>query len=280
MNELADGIYTAVTEEAYRALPYVNASSIKAGRTSMQHMKLAMSGYSESSAAKELGTITHAMLLEPAKLDKLVVMPEFGDLRTKAGKEAKAAWTAGLAPGSLPVDVEVYQAAQGMVESCRRHQTMRDLLAADGSNELVIVWTDADTGIRCKARVDRLIHHHLILDVKTARAAGSFAFTRAVTAYGYHLQAAWYRRAVASTTGELLPFVFAVLESSAPYSCCLYELDDATMTQADTINSQILRQWAACTAKGEYTSIQQDGQVQLLELPGWAFDGAADVAGI
>lgn len=280
MTDIADGIYTAMTEEAYRALPYVNASSIKAGRTSMQHMKLAMSGYSESSAAKELGTITHAMLLEPAKLDRVVVAPDFGDLRTKAAKEAKAAWTAGLPAGAMVVDVETYQAAQGMVEACRRHQTMRDLLAADGSSELVLVWTDAETGLRCKARVDRLIHGHLILDVKTARAAGSFAFTRAVAAYGYHMQAAWYRRAVAATTGELLPFVFAVLESSAPYSCCLYELDHQALEQADSINSQILRQWAACIESGEYTSIQQDGQVQLLELPGWAFSGAADVAGI
>jgi hypothetical protein len=94
------------------------------------------------------------------------------------------------------------------------------------------------------------------------------------------MQAAWYRRAVAATTGELLPFVFAVLESSAPYSCCLYELDHQALEQVDAINSQILRQWAACVESGEYTSIQQDGQVQLLELPGWAFSGAADVAGI
>ncbi len=207
MNDIADGIYAAMTEEAYRALPYVNASSIKAGRTSMQHMKLAMSGVSESSAAKELGTITHAMLLEPAKLDRVVVAPDFGDLRTKAAKEAKAAWTAGLPAGAIIVDVETYQAAQGMVEACRRHQTMRDLLAADGSSELVLVWTDAESGLRCKARVDRLIHHHLVLDVKTARAAGSFAFTRAVAAYGYHRRAAALRlrRAREQRTLQLLP---------------------------------------------------------------------------
>jgi len=273
--DLPNGNYRNIPEADYHALRYVNASSLKAGRTSMAHMRLAMAGGGGSSPAKELGTLAHRLILEPESRHLITLAPDFGDLRTKAGKEAKAAWMANLKPDMEVVDAEVFAAASAMAAAADSHRTMRELLnVAGGFNELTIVWTDADTGVRCKARIDRYITGHLILDLKTARAATAFAFTRATVAYGYHLQAAWYRHAIAQATGELLPFVFAVLESSAPYSCALYELDDATITQAAEVNSSILRQWAAAVASGEYSSIQADGQVQVLNLPTWAFDNA------
>jgi hypothetical protein len=49
--DLPDGIHRNIPEADYHALRYVNASSLKAGRTSMAHMRLAMAGGGGSSPA-------------------------------------------------------------------------------------------------------------------------------------------------------------------------------------------------------------------------------------
>ena len=59
--DLPDGIHRDIPEADYHALRYVNASSLKAGRTSMAHMRLAMAGGGGSSPAKELGTLAHRL---------------------------------------------------------------------------------------------------------------------------------------------------------------------------------------------------------------------------
>jgi len=275
-------IYRDMPEAEYRAIPAVNASSLKAGLISMAHMRMAMAGDSSSSAAKELGSLAHLAILEPKRFDAVTVAPDFGDQRTKAGKEAKSSWLAGLDAGARIAQADDYAAARHMAEACYGHEDLALALRhPDGQNEVVITWTDRRTGLACKARLDRLILGRLILDVKTARSATPFGFARAVAAYGYHLQAAWYSRAVEELTlEETPPFVFAVVESSAPYSAAGYVVDPADIDAADAQNDRILAQWASCVQSGAYTSIQPDGRLATLRLPSWLTDGSnVDLAG-
>jgi len=264
-------IYRDMPEAEYRAIRAVNASSLKAGAVSMAHMKLAMAGDSTTSAAKELGSLAHLAILEPARFDQVRVAPDFGDQRTKAGKEAKAAWLSGLEPGARIADIDDHNAAKAMAAACYAHEDLALALRhPDGQNEVVITWTDRTTGLACKARIDRLILGRMIIDVKTARSATAFGFSRAIAAYGYHLQAAWYSRAVEELTREETPpFGFAVVESSAPFGAACYVLDPADIDAADQQNSRILAQWAKAVETGTYSSIQPDGRMSTIRLPSW-----------
>lgn len=276
-------IYRDMPASAYHALEAVNATSLKAGRTSMAHMRLAMKGDSKSTPATQLGELAHLAVLEPAKFDQVQVAPDFGDQRTKAGKEAKAAWLANIKPGDHIADIDDHNAAKAMGEACRGHGDIATILAhTDGLNELVVTWTDEETGLACKARLDRIIPGRAIFDLKTARNATRHGFTRAIAAYGYLLQAAWYSHAAAlafGADGENLPFIFGVVESSAPYGVAAYAIDQLDIERAAATNRQILRAWADAVASGRYSSIQPDGLIQALELPSWVTDSASVAEG-
>ena len=278
--DLADGVYPSMTDEEYFAVPAINASALKAGRVSMAHMRHAMYEGGTDSPAKTLGSLTHLAVLEPSKFADVWVQPEFGDLRTKAAKEAKAAWVA-----SLPIDATVatnddYETAKAIASNVRKHEKLAKVFAhPSGRAECVVVWTDVATGFRCKLKTDWLIPGLLALDLKSCRSASRGGFTRACAAYGYAQQAAWYIDGLRAAMGDRLPFMFGAVESSAPFAVGMYAISEASVEQARALNRRLLTAWGECLDSGIYPAFQPDGQCEEIEIPTWAFDTGVCVAG-
>lgn len=79
--------------------------------------------------------------------------------------------------------------------------------------QVTIRWEDEKTGLRLQVRLDNLLEGSYICDLKTsARSIDDFSST--AEKYGYDIQAAMYADAYELATGEKLPFLFAISETT------------------------------------------------------------------
>jgi hypothetical protein len=143
------------------------------------------------------------------------------------------AWEAQqAAKGRQVVTVDRAEAARKMAARLREFPSVVKFI--DGANvELSIVWDDAQTGLRCKARLDAERNGQIVDAKSTAKSADHESFARTVSNFGYAGQAAMYRdglNAAMQEAGRPLPeiplFRFLVAEGEPPFTPAVYDLFD------------------------------------------------------
>ncbi len=255
-DEQAPGIVEMPAEE-YHALDRVSCSMLKRmDCPAKAHV------FKEPSAAMDLGTAVHALVLEPDK-DLVAVAPKV-DRRTKAGKEQWAAFQR-EAEGKLILSQDDYDKARAMRDSVMAHPVAADLFA-DGKPEQTILWADEGTGEPCKARLDWLRNDRVVVDLKTARSAAPGAFSRASFDLKYHWQDAWYSMAVGADD-----FFFVVVESEAPYVCEIYRLTDEAKEIGRSEIMAALEKYHACRLFDHWPGYSDEPKVTVIDLPAWAY---------
>jgi exodeoxyribonuclease VIII len=274
-NDLPTGLYM-MKEADYQSIDAINATALKAGQRSIAHLHAIRSEPRKDSPSLAFGRLAHLAILEPERFSAEVFCePDFGDGRTKAAKEAKAEWHAWLATRSanpIIASMDDMHACTEMIRNAYGHGDLSSFLKdRSGVNEVTAIWTDRSTGLRCKARIDRWVPDRAIIDVKTSRDASPHGFSRSIANFRYHIQAAWYLRAIEQTAGETRPFLFAAIESEAPFAAALYEMDLADLRHASELIDRTLRMLADTQPTlGLWPSYQPDGKMQPICLPGWA----------
>ena len=263
-----------MTDDEYRSIHAINYSALRVGRTSLPRMHQIVTGTApaEESAALATGTLLHdAMQHGDGWADRYAVRPDGIDRRTKAGKEAYAAWLA-----TLPTDAKILESASDVaaveaVDVMRRsimsHPLARALATCTGESEVQIV----DGGRKC--RIDKIFISNgeptMLIDWKSTIDASPAGFARSAAKYGYHQQAAWYVALAERRYGKRLPFVFVAVESSSPHSVGVYQLVPDQLEAATIINEGIVkayREWVEAGAKMHHTG----ENVETLTLPEWA----------
>lgn len=153
-----------------------------------------------ATAALDLGTLAHALILEPDTEHRFVALDPASvgrkaDGTTADNPKATKAWREAVAEheaaGRTVVEATIWQAAHRMADAVLSHLIAGPLMTGDGVNEQSLFWRD-DAGVQHRARPDRRIPGAL-LDLKTTVALPSAAdLARAVTSYGYDLSAVHY----------------------------------------------------------------------------------------
>lgn len=212
------------------------------------------------------GTLAHSYILEPDDFGlRYVVKPDGIDYRTNAGKAWRDEQTATI------ITADDMARAQQQRAAVHKVQALRNLLSK-GTAEASVFWTDAATGLRCRARPDWLHWHGprraTVLDLKTISDLTADAVQRAVASYGYHRQAAHYSAGLRAVGVEVEEFVFGFVSSSYPYLAAAYVLDDETIDQGREEVEDLLHQFADCQKRGEWPAFG-DGY-QATGLPAWA----------
>ena len=164
-DEIDPGIYLDVSFEEYLAWPCVNNTLLSHAVRSMAHFHLAeQTPVDEPTESMRFGSLVHAGVLQP---ESLVVMPPFEDeVRREDGSQyanpkATAAYKQRVAEyeaanGSKQIVSEAeYERICGIRESLANNDRAVQYLCDNGQVELSLVWEDPDSGIRCKARLDR-----------------------------------------------------------------------------------------------------------------------------
>jgi hypothetical protein len=216
-----------------------------------------------------LGTALHARILERDKWDTLVgVAPEV-DRRTKDGKESWATFLQS-AKGKAVISSDQFSVVAEMEKSVLAHEAAAGYLAAPGESEKIIRWTDPDTGIVCKAKVDRLAPDCPVIDLKTASDPTPDGWAKAAANYGYHRQAAmyldarWYGLDQSETD-----FLFIVVGTQPPYEVGVYSLGAEAIDLGRRQNQKALAELKVCKNTGVWKS--RFHRPQTVSLPRWAY---------
>lgn len=226
----------------------------------------------EVSDAMKFGQVAHAMLLEPQEFrSRLSIMPDFGDLRSSKNREAKSAWLADQRPEAMIVTPEEAEQLTGIANSILSHSVAASIFK-DGKSEVSGYYTDPETGLDCRIRIDFLNNKiPAIVDLKTARDASKKRFINAIYNDKYHLQLAMYAEGYKQIVGELPKMcVFVVVEKTPPYAVAVYVADDAMLEVGMRLYRKGLDLIKKCKATNYWPGYQTEAE--MISLPHYALN--------
>lgn len=250
------GIYYDVPFDEYAAWPHLNQSRLKEAGRSMAHFRHARPV--EETPALRLGTLCHEGAFSPLSLPRrFAVMPDFASQvrrpdgskydnpkASKAYKQLVSEFTlANLDKQIVPADV--YDTMVTMVEALAASADAQKYLGSRGPVEVSLVWDDPETGIRCKARIDKYSRDvPCLTDLKTC--ANLLWFGRSIGRWRYDVQAAWYCDGWQLLTGEALPFALVAVESTGYPGVMAAQMSDEDVDAGRRTYRAWLRQIAEC----------------------------------
>ena len=259
--------------DEYLALDGVNSSTLKEMRRSPLHCKWRMDHDRQDTASLSLGRAVHTAILEPAEFSERYAIAPKVDRRTKAGKADWADFQEQAGEREL-LGTEDADTIDSIAKAVTNNSLASSYLELPGQSELSVVWTDAATDRRCKARIDRYTHQGgkpLIIDVKTTRSITPSGFARDAAKFGYHLQAAFYCRAVASLEpGRIPSLLFLAVETLPPFAVAIYRLGEESFASGDLLVDELLGEFTACEASSAWPG--PTTTVRDINLPAWALE--------
>lgn len=251
------GIYEFIEFETYLAWDAVSNTRLSQLAKSPAHYKANLE--LEQNRSLTIGSLSHCGKFEPAALpERYAVMPAFElDDENCTGKGERSNSKSTLYYKSKVAQFELdnrhkqivahewYAEAEAVVGALCKDELARECLDCEGPVELAIVWDDDETGIRCKARLDKIATKlNRLVDLKTT--ADLEKFVAAIGRYGYHRQLAHYSSAWTAHTGEELePWIVAV-ENKPIYTVHAAPLDDVAIIEGFSERRRLMRLLADC----------------------------------
>lgn len=245
---------------AYRALPDMNWSTLKKGAQSMRHLKHAIDTDDDGdTASRTVLRLNHAAVLEPHTLSTHYAV---FDGPRRAGKEWEA-FKAEHADAEI-VKAEEMASARRIADAVMSYRPARALIET-ALTEQTLTWTDPETGVPCKGRMDVYQPGAHIADLKGDKSTDAFAFVRRVSSLIYYGQAAWYQMGCEVTHGIVLPYRLIVYESAEPHDVAVFEVDNDWLQPGRDLARRLLREYAACLESGVWPG--RYSEVQPLPSP-------------
>jgi hypothetical protein len=284
------GIYYDLPDEVYRQEPAANYSTLKKmavpalARYERDHPK-------PPSPAMVLGSAVDCYLLEPDRFADTYEVPEPGDkswpnatcpvcgaqplapCTTKKGEPSKRCCAGRRelhdAGSKRVLSWEQWQQVQSIVGAVRSHRHARTMIELS-RHQVSLFWTDKWTGINCKARLDMAAKGWLG-DLKTCGAgmASRGEWPRHAWKLGYQYQVALYSDGWQALTGELLPWLWLCVETSAPHLIGIHRAAEAWLIRGRELYRQALRTWAECEASGEWPGYPSSDEPEEVWPPTW-----------
>lgn len=259
------GLIDGYPADAYHARDAVSASRLKAMRRSAAHCRWELD-HPRRTPALDFGCAFHSYCEDPTGfLSRYAVEPDV-DGRTKAGKATREAFALSL-HGRTAIGSDDFARIAGMTAAVMAHPEARQLVRAPGRVEVSGFWRDAEHGLPCKLRADKLVGR-TVVDLKTTEDASPAAFPRSVAKYGYHIQAAWYLAGLGALKADVDEFVIVAVEKAPPYGVAVYRVDDVALVQGYDEARVLLGNYAECVRTGVWPCYSDN--IEPITLPAWA----------
>lgn len=176
------------------------------------------------------------------------------------------------AAGLTPITPKEATQINDMAEALLEHQCAAELLTTgQGIPELSMFSIDEHTGRWLRGRLDLHLDDLLAVDYKTStKPVSPDRWERISWEYGYHVQAAHYRR-IAAQVQVLQPDAemwFIAQETRPPYLVGVYRLDSDLLDIGEAAVERAIALWDRCLATGEWPGLPQT--VQTIGAPRWA----------
>jgi hypothetical protein len=263
--------HPGLSNEDYHHLKAVSPSQIKVlARSPLHYFDKFLAEDREKKPPTDAmlkGTALHTAILEPELWDATIAVPPHSfDRRTKVGKELAAEFERNSV-GKIVLSPEDADEVRRMADAVRKHPAARFLLELPGRREASYTWTDPATGLECKTRPDwHSDDRRIVLDVKTAADASRPEFSRSISNYDYHVQAAWNLDAQG---GEM--FLSLVVENARPYAVAVYPASDALLEAGRRRIRSAMEVLAECWRTNTWPGYGEQIQ-EPIDLPAWNRD--------
>jgi hypothetical protein len=215
----------------------------------------------------DIGHAAHALVLGVGA-DLEVI--DAADWTTKAARKQR---DAAYAAGKTPVLPDQHRQVVAMANAVLEHPVAGPLLEPGaGHSEQVLVSRDEDTGVWCRAMLDR--HDDLpgigpvIVDLKTCACAEPGAISGSVAKYGYYQQDPFYSDIYQALFGAEPVFLFVFVEKTPPHLVTVCQLDPDARDWGRVRNRKARDVYRQCMEVGRWPGYTDD--VISVGLPGWA----------
>ena len=263
-----------MTEHEYRTYPALSRSELWRINDSPEKFKWYKQHPPEQTDALLFGSLVHKLVLEGESFfDDYAVVPDGADRRTKEGKATYEQFVAD-SQGKIIVFHRMLDPALDMSGAALRNRLVLDLIE-NSQHEIPFFWTDEDTGVPCKCRVDAITEidgKYTIIDYKSTTNAKTEVFNQEIWKYGYHFQAAFYSEGVMNHMGLTYrpDFIIIAQEKKPPYSVNVIKVTDDVMLAGIDKMRELLGIYKECCDTGVwwgYNGFLDDMNETI--LPGW-----------
>lgn len=269
------GVYADIPEHVYHSW-WPCASNHRLGllKRSPAHLKAKIDfPDNDDTESKRFGRASHCAILEPDEFEKRYGCAPAGDGRSKAVQQAKAQLELQYGPGRV-LKPDDFADCLRIRDAIHRHPLAGPLIRSATARELTVVWNDAETGVRVKARLDArgaIAARGVIIDAKSTEDARLDPFERSVYKYGYHRQGALYLEGANAHGFDADDYVIIAYEKEPPYALIVYRMTEGALDLGTEDNRRLLARYAQCLERNEWPAYD-DSRVHDVAVPPWAWE--------
>lgn len=210
------------------------------------------------SAAMELGTVTHSLILGTPPTWRVI----------DGGKGVTKRREAARAEGLIPVSADDLEHAQAMAAAVHANAECVEWLDKAPRREVAAIAQDPETGTWVRGFFDALHDESRYgIDVKTGRDGTLADFGRTAYNLGYHIQAGCYSLLMEWLGLPFRSLAFLVVESEPPHFVGVRELDDESLDLGRRRFRRALDIYAECVATDTWPG---PAAYQTVSVPYWA----------
>lgn len=270
--DVRPGVYEDMPAETYFAIRAVSASLLKRFiLETPEDAKALLDGILKSDdACMRKGTAIHAALLEPESFDSRYAIGPEVNRNTKEWKAfAAECESRNVEPMKPSEQVDILT----MRDRIWQQPLLASALRASDKRELSIVWNDDATGLLCKARIDLYSTRRRVLtDVKST--SDMMRFEKTAWDNGYHIQLAWYPRALRAVELLVNSIGIIAVEQGAPWKAAMFEPDEQWFMAGHSEIERAMPSLVECMRSGVWPGVMKNNQPVALRVPAWANKGA------
>jgi hypothetical protein len=218
----------------------------------------------------DVGTATHALILENRELEETVEIVNADDWRTKAAKEQR---DAAREAGKIALLAKQVEDVLAMMRACKAQleavEIKPRIFAKAGRSEQTLIWQE-ENGVACRALVDWLHDDYSAIDdLKTTKgsAAPVLWMRNNLYAMGADIQLAFHARGVKQLTGIEPEMRYIVQETHPPYALSVISLGSAALMAAQVKVEHAIARWSVCLETGKWPGYAPF--VHYADLPAW-----------
>jgi hypothetical protein len=262
-------IQSRVPYDVYDAAPGVRISALKEMKVSPLRYQFRLTNPKESPSLT-LGTAAHVAVLEPERFDDAhAVWGQLEEQKIRRGKVWDV-FQEGCSDKSI-ITVDERDMAIAMRDAIRGDERAMQYLAK-GEPEVSMNWTDTETGIAMKGRVDWITEidgQPVLVGLKTTRDIRQWPFQKQATTLGYHLAWAAYYDGYMTILGKTPRVVEIVVENTAPHDLTVYRIGDVVLERGREEYRDLLAKLVECETAQKWPGAMPGEP--WFELPIWAF---------
>lgn len=221
-----------------------------------------------SRGAKRKGTLFHLLLLEPMEYaEKVILLPEDYNGRTKEGKALKAEIDEKEKQGFFYIDLEEHNEYQQAAKRIYEIPELQKMIEETIHEKTILFHPDNKT--KCKARLDAFsVEKNYILDLKTTASVKDFSDS--IVKFNYAAQAAFYVDAFKALYESEPKFYWLAIELSTPYEFRLLTPSEQTLEVGRSIYRRYLEEFSKCSESDTWPD-QYKG-IEEVSVPQWVIN--------